>query len=258
MTAKAEANKIIKEYCITSPFEIHFDEILTGEMIYYEEAELSEELGRIVYSDNCGIMTINKNIIDSGQKRFTIAHELGHYKLQNKNNSGCTNIEMLMHDNNLDNENESNKFAAELLMHEPWFRNYLRGKRAGKETLINTAEYFKVSCTAAGIRFTELDIYPMAVIFSKNGKVEWKSISKSFPMKWLPKGYRVNDNSAAYDIFEKYKKGNFLIGKEFDEVNEVSCDAWFKEDMNYDALLKMYEQNIAMPNYNAVLTILWR
>lgn len=271
--AKAEARKILKEYFITEPQKLNLEDILVGEMIYLEESELNEESGRIVFNKNCGIMRINKNIKELGQKRIVIAHELGHFKLHNNKDSGCTKLELLTHNKNLLKENEANIFAAELLMPEEWIRNFIKGKKNDKGLLSDFCNYFKVSISSAALRISTLDIFPIAVVFSKNAVVEWSSISNSFPFKWIPKGYKVNNNSYAFDIFnnfyERKKKlsatessisDNILftndLSNEINSVNEVLADAWFWEDRNYKKNFIMYEYNIPMPNYNSVLTIL--
>lgn len=271
--AKAVARKILKEYFITEPQKLNLEDILAGEMIYLEESKLNEESGRIVFNRNCGIMRINKNIKEPGQKRTVIAHELGHFKLHNNKNRGCTKLEMLTHNKNLKNENEANIFAAELLMPEEWIREYIKGKKAGKDFLIDFCNYFKVSMSSAALRIATLDIFPIAVVLSKNGIVQWSCISDSFPFKWIPKGYKVNNNSYAYDLFnifnerkkqlraeDSFISDNRIVTNDFNyevnSVNEVLADAWFWEDWNYKKDFFMYEFNIPMPNYDSVLTVL--
>lgn len=247
--AKAEARKILKEYFITEPQKLNLEDILAGEMIYLEESELNEESGRIVFNKNCGILRINKNIKEPGQKRTVIAHEIGHFKLHNNKNRGCTKLELLTHNNNLSNENEANIFAAELLMPEEWIRDFIKGKKAGKDFLSDFSKYFNVSISSAALRIATLDIFPIAVVLSKNGIVQWSCISESLPFKWIPKGYKVNNNSYAYDIFNNFSgRGKQLriedslitdnkivtneLSYEINSVNEVLADAWFWEDRN--------------------------
>lgn len=271
--AKAAARKILKEYFITDPKKLILEDILAGELIYLEESELNEESGRIVFNKDCGILKINKNIKEPGQKRTVIAHELGHFKLHNNKNKGCTKLEMLTHNKNLINENEANIFAAELLMPEEWIREFMKGKKLGKDILTDFCNYFNVSISSAALRISTLDIFPIAVILSKNGIVQWSSISRSFPFKWIPKGYKVNNNSYAFDIFNHFNerkkqlsvKDNSIsdhkiftndLSNEINSFNQVLADAWFWEDRNYKKNYFMYEYNIPMPNYDAVLTIL--
>lgn len=259
--AKAAARKILKEYLISEPRQLILEDILAGEMILLEESELKEESGRIVFTERCGIMRINKNIKEPGQKRTVIAHELGHFKLHKNKMRGCTKLELLTHSNNLPQESEANVFAAELLMPEEWIRSFMRGKEFSKNILREFCAYFNVSVSSAALRISILDLFPIAVIMSENGVVKWSSISKSFPFQWIPKGYKVNSNSYAYDIFESFRckenKVYYGFSEGMESVEEVLADAWFWEDRNYRKDFFMYEYNIPMPGYNSVLTILF-
>lgn len=259
--AKAAARKILKEYFITEPNKLILEDILAGELIYLEESDLREESGRIVFNENCGIMRINKNIKERGHRRTVIAHELGHFKLHQNKMRGCTKLEMLTHSKNLPQETEANVFAAELLMPEEWMRDFMRGKKVNKNLLKEFCEYFGVSITSAALRVSLLDLFPVAVIMSTNGIVQWSSISESFPFKWIPKGYKVNNNSYAFDIFKEFSaKGSGIddVSSVYSEtIEEVLADAWFWEDRNYKKNYFMYEYNVPMPAYNSVLTILF-
>lgn len=265
--AKAAARKILKQYFITDPRKLILEDILAGEMIYLEESSLNDEQGRIVFNERCGIMRINNKIKETGQKRTVIAHELGHFKLHQNKQKGCNGLELLTHQRNKPQENEANIFAAELLMPEEWIKDFMRGKKFDKNLLTMFCEYFNVSISSAALRISILDVLPLAVIMSKNGVVQWSSISKSFPFKWIPAGYKVNSNSYAYDLFKMQENttndstGSNYEGFIFEEnsigFEEVLADAWFWEDRNYKKNFLMYEYNIPMPNYNSVLTILF-
>lgn len=258
--AKAAARKILKQYFISDPQKLNLEDILAGELIYLEESNLNGEYGRIVFNERCGIMRIDKSIKEYGQRRTVIAHELGHFKLHQNKLKGCTKLELLTHQINQPQENEANVFAAELLMPEEWIREFMRGKKPGKYILSDFCEYFNVSISSAALRISLLDIFPVAVIMSKDGVVQWSSISKSFPFKWIPKGYKVNNNSYSYDLFEKMKKQVNGVYADFSEgtgFEEVLADAWFWEDRNYKKNFFMYEYNVPMPAYSSVLTILF-
>jgi Zn-dependent peptidase ImmA (M78 family) len=265
--AKAAARKILKEYFISEPQKLNLEEILAGELIYLEESNLNGETGRIVFNERCGIMRIDSTIKEVGHRRTVIAHELGHFKLHQNKLKGCTKLELLTHQNNKPQENDANVFAAELLMPEEWIKDFMKGKKPDRYLLSKFCEYFNVSISSAALRISILDIFPVAVIMSKDGIVQWSSISKSFPFKWIPVGYKVNNNSYAYDLFEDMKKpvfgtpaetGGLLSAEENNHCfEEVLADAWFWEDRNYKKNFLMYEYNIPMPAYNSVLTILY-
>jgi len=262
--AKAEARKLLQKYCIKSPTELHLEKIANAEHLIIEESELNNFIGIVNYSDGYGLIKIHSGIKEAGQKRFVIAHEMGHYYNHNKNRDGCSLTDLLSYSSQRSIEAEANAFAAELLMPAEWVKDFVRKNKPGLDLLIKGAEYFGVSLSAAGIRIAETGDYPFAVIMSTAGKVKWHSINTSFPFNWIPIGYKVNNNSYAFDLFEmqdaKRKTKDVKsenITCENSEAEEVLADAWFWEDNHYKKNYYIYEQNINMPYYNSVLTILW-
>ena len=144
---------------------------------------------------------------------------------------------------------DANDFAAELLMPEEWFVNYSRGKKFEKKILEELAKYFNVSLSAAALRYAEVGTHPVAVIMSKDGVVKWSRINKYFPFYFLRTGSEVTPSSNAYEFYQGEKISN--------EADLILADAWFWEDRNYKKDYFLYEQNIPMYRYNAVLTLLW-
>ena len=251
---KAKARKLLDEYGITSPAELDLYKIGYGETISIEEANLSGYLGRIHYGNGYAIIKIHKGIKEEGQKRFVIAHEMGHFFNETNNLKNCSELELLTYHSKQEAEYNANIFASELLLPEKWLEDFARLKKPGLELLQDTADYFNVSISAAALRIAQSDVYPVAVIMSTNGKVKWSSINKYFPFRWVPVGYNVNPNSYAYDIFKAMNEGKIINAE---KANEVLADSWFLEDYNYKKDYFLIEQNIPMPNYNSVLTILW-
>jgi Zn-dependent peptidase ImmA (M78 family) len=252
--ARAKAKQLLDEYCCRKPADINLAEIAVGENIIIEEAELSGHLGRIIYKENFGIMKIDKRIKSEGEKRFVTAHEMGHFFIHNKNAEGCTRNDLVTFRSSQSVEQSANDFAGELLMPSEWMSEFSRKEKPGINLLKNTAEYFKVSISAAALRIASMGMHPVAVIMSTGGKVKWSGINKYFSFSWIPNGYVINNNSYASDIFGEMNEGNNIT--DFG-CNEVLADAWFSEDRKYKKNYYMFEYNIPMPRYNSVLTILW-
>ncbi|MGD8307763.1 MAG: ImmA/IrrE family metallo-endopeptidase [Ignavibacteria bacterium] len=258
--AKARARKLLEEYAINSPSELDLMNIAYGETIVIEEADLDGYLGRITYKANLGIIKIHKCINEEGQKRFVIAHELGHFFNYSRNGENCSELNMMAFKSQNEIEQNANIFASELLMPEEWLIEFVKTEKPGIKLVQKTAEYFNVSLSAAALRIAQTDVYPMAVIMSTNGKVKWSSISEYFPFHWIPVGYKVNPNSYAYDIF----KSQTVIaggvharrGGKQSQPEQVLADSWFLDDKNYKRDYFLIEQNFPLPNYNSVLTIL--
>ncbi len=249
--SKANAKKLLKELYIDEPSQIDVYAIAGIEDLFIEERVLPSFEGELVYKDNIGIISIDSRIFETGQKKFTIAHELGHYFNSGKRAGSyfCSGLDIRGIKQNIAAEADANEFAAELLMPEELFRSFTKGKKFGKEILSGIAAYFGVSLSAAAMRYAEIGGYPVAVIMSKDGVVKWSSINKYFPFKFIRPGSKVSPSSYAHELFKGEKIST--------DVETILADAWFWEDFNYKRDYFLFEQNIPMYRYNAVLTVLW-
>ena len=244
------AIELIEKYCIDSPPRLNLEEIANAEYLIIEETAAKNYQGRINFNDGYGLISINKNISESGAKRFTISHEMGHFFLEKEkrfNKHSCSFVDIFGKKNH---ESNANKFAAELLMHRPWFNKIIHNRPINMELMKEVAEILGVSLTAAAIRYAEIGQYPVAIIMSRNGKVEWSYINEYFPYKWIPAGYKLREESSAYDYFN---------GKEVQTCDDlIPAYTWFSEDFKCPKDVYLCEQNIVMKNYKSVLTLLWQ
>ena len=246
------AERIIKEYGFSLPKKLDLELIANAEKIIVEETLLENLLGKIIYNSDCGLIKINSNIKETGQKRFTLAHELGHYfnEFELRTNPFYRHADRYLTFNSSSRfEDDANEFAAELLMHRPWFNNFCKNKKINMELIKEIALYFNVSLSAAAFRYTNIGKYPTAIIYSTNGVVKWKALHDYFPFKFIRHNSLVPKASAAYDFFN---------GREMQTCDDlIEAKYWFPEDRNIKTGIYLYEQNTAMPYYNSVLTLLW-
>ncbi|MFA6980546.1 MAG: ImmA/IrrE family metallo-endopeptidase [Ignavibacteriaceae bacterium] len=161
----------------------------------------------------------------------------------------CSTDDLFSFKINKRREDEANVFASELLMYKPWFHVFTGSRTINFELIKETADYFNVSLTAAILRYAAIGKCPIAVILSCNGEKKWSFISDRFPYKWIEKGYKVRNESAAHYFFK---------GKETPpEANLTPAFAWFSGDVKCRRDVYFYEQNVVMKSYNSVLTMLW-
>ncbi len=120
------------------------------------------------------------------RRRFTIAHELGHFLLPlHGANAQCAKIDMsalAADDSNRAREAEANRFAASLLMPKTYFLRHMR--QLGDPEIghiVKLASDYEVSKEATARRYTDLGDDPCAVIFSRHGTVRYCCKSKNFP-----------------------------------------------------------------------------
>jgi len=265
--ARARANEIIKKYGLKIPWQFKFEEILNAERLLLEEKALDGAMGLLVFNKNGGIITVNENIKEITQKRFTIAHELGHFVNEKDKVNTTTINEMgkgqlqdaeIIYKCGFDElygmkresklEYDANEFAGELLIPSKELKSFIKGKKLDLKLLKETAVYFNVSLCVSAIKTAETDFIPCAAVMTTDGSVKWVKISKSFPYQFIRTGEKVSELSYVHDYFN---------GKEFPiEGEDVPASAWFREDFKLRKDDRLFEMNIAMPSYNSMLTIL--
>ena len=118
---------------------------------------------------------------DAPRARFTLAHELGHYYIDEHRNAlaaGRAPAHRSLCDYVSQNlaEQEADHFAANLLMPHDRFGAKARTAPAGLAGILSLAGMFGASLTSTAIRYAECDVSPCAVV-----KWNWKS----YAWKWL-------------------------------------------------------------------------
>ena len=147
------------------------------------------------HGDTFGILYAT-HIESEGFRRFSIAHELGHYFLDG-------HIDHVLPDDGLHAshagyvsgdpyELEADQFAAGLLMPAVLFRRALGKHDAGLGAVESVAAVCRTSLTATAIRYAELTDDAFAVILSTGQTIDFCRLSgtmKSLPdITWLKKG----------------------------------------------------------------------
>ena len=142
--------------------------------LVYRELPMSGSEGRIVFGDHGGaVITVNSGTRSKARKRFSIAHELGHYELGH----GVTHFEdelSLNYYRRGYQESEANEFASELLMPTDYFLRAIAGRRFTSTLVNEVAGMFGTSLSSALIKFVDYAELPLRVEFRKDGVTEWK------------------------------------------------------------------------------------
>jgi len=256
-TPAVKAKELIKKYYIRQPEQIKVEEIANAEYLIVEDKDFEDKDGEgsICHTGDTGLISVSNRVLSAGQRNFIISHEIGHFILDNIRKRVCTKYEISLRKVKGIIEQDANEFAAELLMPEEIYRDCTGAITENIKPIKEAAEIFKVSVSAAAIRYSQIGKTPAGVIMSERGKVKWSSINNYFPFKYIPKDYKVNSLSSANDFYE---------GKETSNKPEIiDPEAWFAEDFGFKKYresrekTQFWEENIYMPTYNGVLTILW-
>ncbi len=106
-----------------------------------------------------GMIGIRRDIRESSRKRFTIAHEIGHFLLPGHDQSDgvCTSMDLnRWSPAKQDYEQEANQFAAELLIPTGIAKRIMAGLTPSLDALKEMATKFGTSLSATGWRYWNL------------------------------------------------------------------------------------------------------
>lgn len=198
------------------------------------------------------VNTFRGNRKDTTRARFTIAHELGHYFINN-HRIGLMKGHLTPHisRNNEEShskiEREADYFASCLLMPEERFKKFVQRKKFDFALLKATANYFDTSITATAIRFATIGNHPLMIVFGEKNMIQWKWASEDFPYQYLLYTNQVPENSVMGEYFSD--------GKKITETEEVWAVDWFNYVKDNDVNIKFLEHCI--PHKNLALSIIW-
>jgi Zn-dependent peptidase ImmA (M78 family) len=186
--------------------------------------------------------------------RFSFAHELGHYFIDDhrnslkKGNSLHKSYSSLLPKNIV--ETEADCFASNLLAPPARFANFIHRKKFDFSVIESISKNFGISLSATLFRFVESGNYPIMVIYSKNNIVKFKWCSDSFPYKSL------NCNSLQKVPINTVASEYFADKTTYNDAEIVFASDWFR---SYEDIRKiqLYEKCI-YPTFNdTVISIIW-
>ena len=197
--------------------------------------------------------TFRGNKLGTTRARFTIAHELGHYFLDN-HRLGLMRGLLVPHISRNNEEahakieREADYFASCLLMPESQFKAFVQRKKFDIQLLKAIADYFQVSLTAAAIRFSAIGNHSLMIVFGYKGKIKWKWCSDDFQYPYLLYTEKVPENSLMGEYFFEHK-----ISKDTEKVWAID---WFSYVKDYDASKQFNEYCMAHKDF--ALSIIWQ
>jgi Zn-dependent peptidase ImmA (M78 family) len=264
-----EKNQMIKNSSLivikhlAESIALEFSNIITPLDLILEEEEL--DLFYDSYGDSFDGMTIydksqffihlntyRGNRPNTPRSRFTIAHELGHYFIDN-HRIGLKKGLLSPHPS-INNENahfrierEADYFASCLLMPEERFKKFIQRKKFEFSVIRSLSEHFQTSITATAIRFADIGNHPLMIVFGEKGKIKWRWNSEDFPFKYLLYNDKIPENSVMGEYFT-----NGRLPNETEEVCPIDWFNFIKED---DETRKFKEHCI--PHKYLALSIIW-
>jgi IrrE N-terminal-like domain len=182
------------------------------------------------------------------RRRFTIAHEIGHFLLPfHDARAQCAKVDLGIIRSTTDErrarEVEANRFAAALLLPERHFRADIR--RLGQpetDHVIKLSTKYRTSKEATARRYTELSDDPCAIIFSQNGQIRSYCKTRDFPAlvpspkQTLPEG----------SLTSKTSTSQLPVGT-LSAWSEVPADVWVQAGRRLRSQM-IFEQSLQQAN----------
>ncbi len=253
------AERVLDELGIAGPDDLQLLDAIAwerGALVLYKPLRGAE--ARLVVLGRKAVITVS-NFGDLRRRRFCVAHELGHWELHRWKRSMflCSIQDMndwaeLPTAPNL--EWEANQFASVLLLPERFFARVCLGDAPSLDLISRVAGTFNVSLTATAIRYMEFCKEACAVVLSQDGYIKWFRSSKEFE--------RIREDTGIFvDVHSRLDPSSHAVGlfqgrTVRSNPKRVRASAWFRSG-HYRTDAMIVEQSCPMPQYNAILTLLW-
>jgi len=190
----------------------------------------------------------------SPRMRYTFCHEFGHYFIdEHRNAIRAGKVKEHPSFNSLNPRNraeqEADYFASCLLMPGKKVKEFCHRKPMSSKLIVDIGKHFQTSTSAAIYKYMELSLFPMLMVMSRDGKVEWKRMTDGFKYWCAPKsGMPVPVNSAAGEYFSK--------GKQYKTEEIVFADDWFTDQYRVKDE-QFWELCYYLPG-NKVMSLIWK
>jgi hypothetical protein len=187
-----------------------------------------------------------------GRRRFSIAHELGHYHIPRHKDIAkppCADADLMARDGDAKIiEWEANDFAAELLMPARLFALDADCRTPCFSAVYELAspQLYDVSATAAAWRLVQTTSEPCALVVTNDGLVEWVARSRTFRFALPRTGQRVRADTIAAAVARGEPSSP--------EAELVAPHAWFDYGSNG---IELFESTHPIPTTGQVLSLLW-
>jgi Zn-dependent peptidase ImmA (M78 family) len=183
------AEQVVADLSIRDPADLDVQAIAWELGAFVREEPLDGAAARVARDGEKAIITVSSRLREPGQRRFAVAHELGHLVLHGKDSALCLCLESDLEMNASrrgiadaqDREHDANRFASALLMPTKLFQPCCDAQPCFA-TVENLMEAFKASLTATAIRYIDFCKELGAVVYSKNRRIKWYRGSRDFEL----------------------------------------------------------------------------
>lgn len=197
------------------------------------------------------LILYNSAVRSDGRKRFTIAHEFGHYLLHRHRQSvfACGDDDIETGDGNeRDIEIEADQFASTLLMPFDDFRRQVDGQPIDFDLLAHCADRYGVSLTAAALRWIEIAPKRAVLLASRDDHLLWAKSNQAAFRSGAYFATRKQTVALPADALAHSRNG-----RECDQRESTHARRWFPRE---PASMPLTEMTRVAPQYDYTLTLL--
>lgn len=244
-----KAREVIRRLDIRAPEEIAIDAIAAHYGAMVQDVPLQGADGNIVVKGNRAIISVRRTIDFEGQRRFVIAHELGHFFLHPKARQ-LDHVDVRQCNDwsrsQAIEEYEANLFAAELLMPEALFVPKIDQEEPSFDLVEKLSKEFKTTLTSTAVQFVNYTREECVLVSSENRKRKWFIRSNGFSFWMEEEGY-IHGHSCAAEVGPDRKRSR---------ANNVPASAWL-EDFRHDHRAVVTEDAWYFTTLNRTLSLVW-
>lgn len=244
------AQRVIEDYGIRRPEDIDLEAIAFDRGLVVIDAPLSGSWARLLRKGNRGLVRVSDSIPYAGQRRFCIAHELGHFLLHEDQSQleACSNEDMLLGYARGSAEAEANAFAGQLILPDALVRGRLEANELSLGTVSSLAKEFEATMSVTIHRIVDIAEHVCALVRSEAGVIRSFHRCADFPFRIRDMGTKLDARSCAGEFF--------LDGPTAELEADVLAEAWLQADrLTGDELIR--EITVAMPRFESAVTLLW-
>jgi len=197
------------------------------------------------------LIVYNSSVPSPGRKRFTLAHEFGHYLLHRQLQPQFACSQQDMEDWDADEreiEVEADVFASFLLMPLDDFRKQVAGQTISFDLLSHCADRYGVSLTAAALKWIEIADKRAVVVVARDDHLLWaRSNQAAFKSGAF---FATRKKTIAVPRASVAHSGNCIATSQKATVN---AQLWFPRESNKVPLTEM---TMVSDQYDYTLTLL--
>jgi Zn-dependent peptidase ImmA (M78 family) len=246
IAALTAAESILQSLGITDPKEIDLEAIAwtRGAAVNYRPLAGCE--ARIIGSQRRAVISVNINSPER-RRRFSIAHELGHWHHHRGQILFCDKTDIGNFANSATNpERNADEFASDLILPNYLVAPKLRKlKRVTLEAARELSDEFRASLTATLLKVTLSNQFPIVISCYNKTKRRWFERAPMIQPWWFPLTALDLQTFAADMLFNGASEQNF--------PRKMPADAWF--DFKGSGRFEVTEQSFLLPD-EEILTVL--